>query len=153
MHFLRHHLIFTLLLVLALLQGCGQTGKDTEAIDTYRTETESALAEISSAYDRLEALDKEDAADTDEFLTAIDNLRAAMEKAAAIEAPEAFSDAQSLLQKASSDMNKAADDFSSALSSDSPDEDLLKQASSEYRTAQDTLQSAITSLRDAGCAS
>lgn len=150
MKFLRHFLIFPMLFALTALSGCGQTAKDTEAINAYRAKTESALEEISAAYDRLDALDAEDAADTDGFLSAVGDLKAAMEEAAAIEPPEEFSDAHALLQEASTDMEQAADDFASAFSSAPPDEDLLKTAASEYQKAQDTLQSAITALRAVG---
>lgn len=150
MKFLRHFLIFPMLFALTALSGCGQTAKDTGAINAYRAKTESALEEISAAYDRLDALDAEDAADTDGFLSAVGDLKAAMEEAAAIEPPEEFSDAHALLQEASTDMEQAADDFTSAFSSDPPDEDLLKAAASEYQKAQDTLQSAITALRAVG---
>ena len=150
MKFLRHFLIFPMLFALTALSGCGQTAKDTEAINAYRAKTESALEEISAAYDRLDALDAEDAADTDGFLSAVGDLKAAMEEAAAIEPPEEFSDAHALLQEASTDMDQAADDFTSAFSSDPPDEDLLKTAASEYQKAQATLQSAITALRAVG---
>ena len=150
MKFLRHFLIFPMLFALTALSGCGQTAKDTEAINAYRAKTESALEEISAAYDRLDALDAEDAADTDGFLSAVGDLKAAMEEAAAIEPPEEFSDAHALLQEASTYMDQAADDFTSAFSSAPPDEDLLKTAASEYQKAQDTLQSAITALRAVG---
>ncbi len=96
MKFLRHFLIFPMLFALTALSGCGQTAKDTEAINAYRAKTESALEEISAAYDRLDALDAEDAADTDGFLSAVGDLKAAMEEAAAIEPPEEFSDAHAL---------------------------------------------------------
>ena len=153
MKFLRHFLIFPMLFALTALAGCGQTAKDTEAINTYRAKAESALEEISASYDRLEALDAEDTADREDFLSAIGDLKAAMEEAASIRAPEELSDAHALLQEASGDMDKAADDFTSAFSSEPPDEDLLKTATSEYQKAQDTLQSAITSLRTAGSSS
>ena len=113
-----------------LLSACGK--KEDPALPKYKESMEAYTSEIISLSSALDSLDPEADDSVTTLLKTVDELAATLHNMAALEVPEAYSDAGNMAQEAYTLMDDSASLYHSAYGGDTYDEDSAAMAQQQY---------------------
>lgn len=125
------YLLTAVLLVSALLAGCGKNAE----LDKFYSEMDDFTAQVNISFDNLNSVDPESETGVEDMLAAMDDLAAQFTVLADIEVPRQFSAVEDLADEAGENMTEAARLYREAYADEEYNENVASAALEYYNRA------------------
>ncbi len=126
-------------IIFAILLGVALTGCGNSSSDTYTSQMDDFIAEVSSTAAAIDAIDPAAPDASEQVCSKLSDLSASFHNAADLQPPSGYSDCQAPMSNAATYMTKAYETYASACSADPFDAEAAGVAIGYYESSMESL--------------